>query len=459
MPKLDVGGTWWLPSNEDKKVPGFLVFDTEKGGTLKLIGALTELENFATPKQTPGGQTIDIDDDVIADAGTFNRIYGEAAGKLYTLEHCFQIYRSGGLFSNTCHQIIQVNRIFDIHFSENEVAGGNCIDIQLHGLTQWVARSGVERTGNINPQNEDPKYSLTVREFPDDRIPLSELGELSLRHHVHLNRDVPSHVIEQRFTLSLECPDVVSADELLEIVSDIQDLVSMGTGQTCAIDQLTLFHPDLAREIPVHPDLAADPSDRPRKYNPPINFLAQWTANPTSKSTTIQAHEMYFTLSDLGDMAGVAKWIPVARKHRATLGRVMATRYQEQMYPSDRYLNRLASLEGFDREENNDKEDLNRRLTRCAELAGEPVKSLVPDVERWIKVLVRDRNDIAHQFGQRQKNERAEWYFLGESVYWLYAIAILRLADAPEAIFTRIANSPSYGFLQSHLAKILRPTP
>src|ERR1019366_2343073 len=143
------------------------------------------------------------------------------------------------------------------------------------------------------------------------------------------------------------------------IVSDIQDLVSIGTGHTAAFRDLTLFHPDVSHDLPDG-----------KTIDDPIEFLAQWSATLDSNDRAFQSHEMFFSLHELGGMSGIAKWLAVAQKHRATLGRVMATRYEKQMYVSDRYLNRLASLEAFDRMERGKNVDasLNVRLTTCAEI-------------------------------------------------------------------------------------------
>lgn len=44
LDEFEAGGFWWLPGREDRKVPGILTFDQERGGRLTLIGALMEVE-------------------------------------------------------------------------------------------------------------------------------------------------------------------------------------------------------------------------------------------------------------------------------------------------------------------------------------------------------------------------------------------------------------------------------
>lgn len=48
-------GHWWLPGREDRKVPGTITFDSEKGGNLSLIGALSHWTEYAEVVPAEGG--------------------------------------------------------------------------------------------------------------------------------------------------------------------------------------------------------------------------------------------------------------------------------------------------------------------------------------------------------------------------------------------------------------------
>ena len=228
---------------------------------------------------------------------------------------------------------------------------------------------------------------------------------------------------------------------LLAVVSDLQDLVTLGTGRIASFDVLTLLHPDASRERVTGENIRV-----------PFELLAQWTVSDSDEPTRSH-HEMFFTLEDLGGLDGVARWLDVAATHRTSLDRLMATRYAHRSYLADKYLNRLVSLEAFDREAGHSGTYL-QRLRRCVEYAGVPISDLVPDTNAWTKRLKDDRNDLAHHLAELARQVSSDQLFLSESAFWLYVICLLRRAAAPEAVFGRISRTQQFQFLKRRLAKV-----
>jgi hypothetical protein len=318
----------------------------------------------------------------------------------------------------------------------------------LNWLTEWTQRSGV--TGTIELVSDEQNYTMKGHKLPTEWIALDGGGQLGLRHQISLEQDVTAPALEQSFKFELDYPDVRTTDDLIDVASDLQDLVSIGTGRTAEFRQLDMFNPDVYQDTPAG------------RHHKPIAIRAQWTANDANPSARWSNHETYFGLEDLGGLPTVAKWLVVTRKHRETLGKVMTTQYERSMYVTDRYYNRVASLEDLNRQEagdGNQTVSLNRRLTRCATLAGQPFTDLVANVDEWVKIVKSDRDDIGHHFGRRQRQHTAEQYYLSESTYWLYVLCLLRLADAPDAVFTRITTNYRFEGLARKLARFLPAPP
>jgi hypothetical protein len=75
--------------------------------------------------------------------------------------------------------------------------------------------------------------------------------------------------------------------------------------------------------------------------------------------------------------------------------------------------------------------------------------------QEWTEQLTKDRNDMAHHKGIRLGEQLSEQYFLSESVYWLYALRLLRMAQVPEAVFQQIAEHRRFAYLKRQLTAML----
>jgi len=183
-----------------------------------------------------------------------------------------------------------------------------------------------------------------------------------------------------------------------------------------------------------------------------FTLRAEWAVTAVDESKSAN-REMFFTLEDLGGLTGIARWLAVAELHRSTLDRMMATHYARKAYVADRYLNRLVSLEAFDRQEHGTA-GYKTVLQRCVALAGKPITDLVPDHDKWTTRLKNDRNALAHHLSQLSRRASSDQLFLSDSAYWLYVICLLRKANAPERVFERIGQNQQFLFLMRRLAKL-----
>jgi hypothetical protein len=440
---IEVGGLWWLPGREDRKVPGTFTFDTEHGGRLTLVGALRD--NVAVPALTEDGDfTLGISADDVEAAGTYDWILGLANGTFFTLQKAFETNRSGNFWEETNHQVIQVGRTFrGAHFNDTVPASGNELAIQLEGLSYWVGRSGLTSRQEVEAGSKEPRFILTGKPLETDSIQLTGGGNLHLEHWVRLGITPDTLTIRNNFQVKFSYGDPQPVDELLDVASDLQDLVSIGIGGAAEFEHVGLYHPDVY--FPVGD--TREPEE--------ITVGAHWTA-VGSGDLKPRYTKLVFNLREFGGLTGVARWLAVAQKHRSTLSRVMATYYATNMYVSDRYLNRLAALEALDRTEGGEKnKSFERRLKWCVTTAGPAIDTLVDNTDAWIATLVSDRNDIAHHFGRRLREESAEQFFLAESAYWLYILCLLRLSDAPDAVFDDIVQHEKFQLLKRRLARFL----
>ena len=123
----------------------------------------------------------------------------------------------------------------------------------------------------------------------------------------------------------------------------------------------------------------------------------------------------------------------------------MASRCSPTMFVSDRLLNCAAALESLDRVATGlDNSKFKTRLTRCANLAGQPFFDLVGHIPSWTEDVRLARDDVAHNLGLRAKSESATTYYLWRSLYWLFVLCMLRLSEASEPVFVHLQTHSQF---------------
>lgn len=443
---LDIQGRWWLPEHEDHKVFGTFRWDPATGGTLQVQGEM---------------RPIVIKDNVLADGSVqkyrdhpsraekqYPVIWGQVERQAYTLLDCFQL-NVRELDLDDSIERVHVNRLLEgAWFDYPSELDGDRVVIDLRHLTGWVNQSGLSTDHPRHDDGDDDRFSVvTARTLPTLKV---QQGDTSVRFFQSLSEQ-GDHIhdlgIAQRWSLSLVVDEPRPLAEFMDTASDIQDLVSIAVGQTANFDKVCLQHPALLKM-----SLAGTPLGNWRED---ITYFAQWS-NRTEPSDPVKRHDMYFTLDDLGGITSVGRWLAVAEKYRTELSRVMATRYNATMFLEDRIMNVSAALDSLDkvrRETGKVKVDYVDRITECIALAGEPFTTLIAqDAREWAKSVKETRHDLAHHRERFRINGSVGEHLQSQQLFWLFTMCMLRLADAPPAVFDRISNHPQVRWLieQAH---------
>ncbi len=446
---FEVDGDWWIPSTPDRKVRGRLTVSEQGKGQLALVGSLRSFLEAGETATENGVATTRFTDRSMDQSGVYPRIVGYADNRSFTLEDCLQLHLSLGLGTTESERIRVSQAYRNVEFGAGEALEFQKAYVWMDWLAFWVMRSGLEESIEWTKAEDgrDKHSATTLRITPIE--PESCAGQedatvtLGQSYGIAGNR-VTERRLTQDFYFSITMPGIVDLDVLLGQVSDLQNLVSIGTGKTAAYTALQFRHPDVVRSF----------GDSTQEID--IDMFATWQVTNDEEPKDLGHHQMFFSLRDLGDMDGVERWLAVAERNRSVLGRVMATRYARGMYLSDRVLNCAAALEAYDRSKNPQDAHYAERLRRSAALAGDPFTDLVSNVEAWVQALKDARNDVAHH-NARMATESTEHLFLSRSAYWLFIFCLLREADAPDAVFEHIAEHSSYRWLERRLGEVLPP--
>lgn len=433
---LEVSGWWWLPSEPERRVPGVLTFDQEHGGQLHLIGSLRDRSHAFEASED--GQALVMTEDSLNRSGEYGRIVGTAEQRAFTLEDCFRTHISN-LFLNPedATERIHVNRVLrGAQFEPEERLDATSITFELLHMIHWLTTGGFAERLHIGERVPEGEPLVSIDYHRPDVIELRfDDQSVSIEELLGLSGDrVSTRTVTRRCEVRI-AGEMQPMDALLEVASDIQDLVSVGVGRTSTFERVCYSHPDIEREY------------GEQRVSLPIDLFVQWSAYETRRPEPISRHDMLFGLSDAGGPDFLLAWLAVSEKYRSSLRRVMATRYRTMVFSSDRLLNRAAALEAFDRERTGYASSKFRtRMSRPAVLAGEPFSELVGDTTIWIDRFKASRDTIANHGDRHPGALPASDHFLAEAAYYLFIICLLREADAPEALFERIVSNESFKF-------------
>jgi hypothetical protein len=162
--------------------------------------------------------------------------------------------------------------------------------------------------------------------------------------------------LRQSMFFEMSFTKTLSLEEAVDVASDLQDLVTIGTHRIAAFDYLHLYNADVYSEGP-----------NSSKRQEATRLLVPWHARPETGKRQPGTYDMAFTFDELGGMEGIARWLDAAARYRSMLGRVMNTRYVRGMFVDDRFLHRITALEGLHYEwAGTTQSRLLTRLRRCA---------------------------------------------------------------------------------------------
>jgi hypothetical protein len=429
---LDLRGRWWLPDHDDHQVFGTLTWNADDGGTLHLHDELRPvvwLDNVLADGSVQKYR---------ADQGEFQRtyplIFGRVGNRAYTLLDSFRISaREYDMDDRT--EKVHVNRFLEgAWFDDPDELRVDRVVIDMRHLTGWVNHSGLEvEWPRADGADEDVFAVVTARTLPPFT---TEHDGVSLRIFQGLG-GTGDHVHElgvgQSWSLRLQQPEPEPLDTFLDAASDFQDLVSIAVGKTAQYEKVVLHHPDV-------PLLSAGGTPI-KNLRHDITYYIRWS-NRSAACEPVKDHDMYFTFDGLGGIDGVGRWLAVAADHRTELGRVMATRYREGMVLEDRIMNVSAALDSFDKHRRDD-DDAHYvdRIKHCIALAGQPFVDLIAqDPADWAKTVKETRHDLAHHRERFRTDGSVGDDLLAEQLFWLFVLCMLRLMDAPDAVYEVIGK-------------------
>ncbi len=369
------------------------------------------------------------------------RIIGEAYNTELTLDDCFLIAsRDNGYVIYERYYARTI--LSGATFSDSEPLEFGSAILFLQHLREWCGRCYIS---NDRPPLSKEEGTITYTRPPPVSAP-TEFGELAMELWSNFAFDSDRFKIcaEQIYGFTIRCYEPQSLTTIVRLSSALQDLLTICVNRTAAITGFSLHHS-------AHNLESASGEIR----DPPIELHVQHRGNHAlTNKAGVQSHEILITFAELGGIDGIGKWLTCAAQDQGTLSTLLSHHYIPRMYADNRFGNIVTAAEALKRVRSGKQKNinLNRALGELADEAGEPFRVLVQDVDRWVKRVVKTRNNHVVHRGLHE-NEAPDLYALSESVYFLVIMCLLRECDVDIKASQNIERNQVFAWLSRELQR------
>jgi hypothetical protein len=348
-------GSWWLPQNPEKKIPGKLIFSPEDGVKVELYGNFYDRESSI--RKT--GKFINADDIPLE---LLERSYGEndESPKKYesiefidpeesiilgalendqkvTLLNCF------GSFLGKPDLFFHAEYILkNHHFNSEQDISFHYISVRYSYLEQWTARSGIK----VLRSSENPNKWIFLYE-PPDNVSVGSFGEFDLE--IHFPKSPIDEIkiplcykanIEQKAYLRIHGKGHGSLGKYVEAALIFREFLSFATGKIISIKQI-FGEIEILRENPWAKET------RPQPIQIPMFFGLR--NNTKNLETELPANRMLFSLREAENSLEKTFYAWVKKKEEINLifELFMITLYTPKLYLRYKFSNMFQAIEVY----------------------------------------------------------------------------------------------------------------
>lgn len=367
--ELKKSGYFWLPENEDKKIPGTLsILD---GGEIELevVGLFDE-----------SIEALNGNDDL-------RRIVGHVEKDGFvTLENCFYRKKNiafGGISKSTVH----VNKVISgVAYDKDEAITFNTVSFTVEGLNEWVGITGIEIS-----RSSDYK-TATITYTPQQEIVYNL--QTGFKLHIFFGYTLPGSdntteaSITHRTYFKLSSNDAKEFSEFSKIVHRITYLLGFAIDSTVTISDVSATSNEIVREISKGKTI-------------PVPMKLYYPSLPFSDNVPkIDTHKMLFRFADISENAEHVfnQWLSTYSIIRPSLGLYFSAVSGDYKYLDGKFLALAQALETYHRRTSNEtlKDEADFRAMIASILWSCPKQN-----RKWLLGRLYHGNEI--NLGQRIK--------------------------------------------------------
>ena len=362
-------GYFWLPQNEDKKIPGTLSITDGGKIELEVVGLFDE-----------SIEALNGNDDL-------SRIIGHVEKDgLVTLENCF--YKNKKIaFGGIAKSLIHVHKVISgVAYEKDEGVSFNTVSFSVEGINEWVAITGIDvsyssdyKTASINytPQ-EELVYNLS------NGFKLHILFGYTLPGFPNTTEARITH--QTYFKLSSEVAKAFS--EFSTVIHKITYLLGFAVDASVTISDVSATSNEIIMEV-------SEGKTRP------VNIKLYYPSLPFSENAPkIDVHKTLFRFADIRKNAEDVfnKWLSTYSVIRPSLGLYFSAVSGDHKYLDGKFLALAQGLETYHRRTSN---ETLRDVAGFRSMVASLLWNCPKGNRKWLKGRLYHGNEI--NLGQRIK--------------------------------------------------------
>ncbi|HFP9335677.1 TPA: HEPN domain-containing protein [Raoultella planticola] len=359
-------GFFWLPDNEEVKIPGILSIKDGGKIELEIIG--------------------DFNDDFLS-SNKIPRIIGHVEKDgLVTLDNCFYTRRNiafGGISKSNIHAH---KALCGAAWLPNEPVLFNTFSFEVDCLDEWVGISG------INVEHDWENKTAKISYNPPEKIIITLDNGMSLEIcFAYTLPGFPTHKeakVTQRTYFKLDSKELRTLDEYTAIAYKITNLMCFAMDEIIAMKNVSATSSEIFEII----------SDNGKHFNR-VNIFYQ-SISYSEKTPTRNPHEMLFTFWTIKDSAQEVfnNWINAYEFLNPAFNLYFSTKLGAHKYLEGKFLALAQGLETYHRRTSNE-----TLMTTDAfeSLVADILKSCPKENIEWLQGRLKNGNEI--NLGKRLK--------------------------------------------------------
>ena len=362
-------GYFWLPDNEDNKIPGTLTISDGGEIELEVVGLFDESIKALNGK-----------DDL-------SRIIGSVEKDgLITLENCF--YKNKNIsFGAISKSLVVVNQVLSgVAYEKDEVVTFNTVSFSIEGLNEWLGISG------ISVLYGDNYRTATISYTPQDEIVYNLNNGFKL--HIFFGYSLPgigfTHEakITQQAYLKLSSDEAKEFPEFMATIHQLTSLLCFAIDETVSISDVSATSKDILIEL----------SEGKKK---PVPIKIYYPSLPFSENIPkIYNHKMLFQFLHIRQNAEliINNWLETYSIIRPALGLYFSAVSGMHKYLDGKFLALAQGLETYHRRTSS---ETLMDIDKFRKLVARLICLAPKEHRKWLKGRLIHGNEI--NLGQRIK--------------------------------------------------------